>query len=305
MKKTISILLLLFSMNLAFGQQDALFSQYMFNPFSINPAYAGSRSSISLVALHRSQWLGLNGAPHTQTFSIHSKIRETGLAIGGNLAHDVIGPSRNLYGAITGAYHLKMKVGYLSFALRAGVFNAILNQDLVTFHNQIDQFNTGGKQSAMVPSFDFGAYYYSNRFFAGLSVNHLTKHEFNFSSFPTDATIFLKRHYMLNTGAVFTAGKNILLKPSILLRYSEGSPMSADLNISMLYKSFWWIGASLRNINSIVLLTEFNITDYLRAGYAFDLSLNKLRSFNNGSHEIFIGFDFVSRKNKNISPRYL
>lgn len=277
----------------------------MFNPFAINPAYAGSRSSISMVALHRSQWLGLVGAPHTQTFAIHSKVGETGLALGGNLAHDVIGPSRNIYGSFTGAYHLKMKVGYLSLALRGGVFNTILNQDEITFNDQSDNFNTGGKLSALVPSFDFGAYYYSNRFFAGFSINHLTKHEFNFSAFPTDASIFLKRHYMLNTGAVFKLTNDVVLKPSVLLRYSEGSPLSADLNVSMLFKSFWWIGVSLRNVNSLVFLTEFNITDYLRAGYAFDLSLNALRPFNNGSHEIFIGFDFVKGKDKNISPRYL
>ena len=277
----------------------------MFNPFAINPAYAGSRNSISAVVLHRSQWLGLDGAPNTQTVSIHSNIGETGLALGGNLAHDALGPSRIFYGSFTGAYHLKLKVGYLSFAIRGGVFNSILNTGLITFENQTDDFNTGANQSAWAPSFDFGTYYYSNKFFAGLSINHLTKHEFNFSSFPTDASIYLKRHYMFNTGAVFQLSPNIALKPSVLLRYSEGAPLSVDVNASMLFKEFWWIGASLRNLNSLVFLTEFNITDYFRAGYAYDLSLNDLRSYNNGSHEIFIGFDFVKGKDKNISPRYL
>lgn len=305
MKRSILTLFCLLVLSGSFAQQDALFSQYMFNPFAINPAYAGSRSSISTVLLHRSQWLGLDGAPHTQTFSIHSKVGETGLALGGNLAHDVIGPSRNLYGSFTAGYHLKLNVGYLSFALRGGVFNSILNQGSISFYNQTDNFNTGGSQSAMVPSFDFGTYYYSDRFFAGISVNHLTKHEFNFDNFPADASIFLKRHYMLNTGAVFPLGENVVLKPSVLMRYSEGSPFSVDLNASMLYKGFWWIGTSLRNLNSIVFLTEFNITDYFRAGYAFDLSLNELRNFNNGSHEIFIGFDFVKGRDKNVSPRYL
>lgn len=301
MKKFILILIA----SSSFAQQDALFSQYMFNPFAINPAYAGSRSSISAVLLHRSQWLGLDGAPHTQTLSMHSKIGETGLAVGGNIAHDVIGPSRNVYGSLTAGYHLQMKVGFLSFALRGGVFNSVMNQSMITFDNATDQFNTGGSQSAMVPSFDFGMYYYSNRFFAGLSVNHLTKHQFKFDAYPDNAAIFLKRHFMFNTGAVFKASEKIVLKPSVLLRYSAGSPFSADFNFSMLYNSFWWIGASLRNLNSIVFLTEFNITDYLRAGYSYDLTLNKLKSYNTGSHEIFIGFDFTTKKDKNISPRYL
>ena len=298
--------ILLFSLaDTGYSQQDALFSQYMFNPYAINPAYGGSRNSISTTLLHRSQWLGWDGAPHTQSFSIHSKVGESGLAFGGNLGHDVIGPSRNFYTSISGGYHLKLKVGYLAFALRAGIFNSILNQSLVTFEDQSDNFNTGGKQSALAPSFDFGSYYYSNRFFAGFSVNHLTKHELNFSAFPNNSSIFLKRHYMLNVGAVFETSKNLALSPSLLLSYSEGSPLSLDVNMSFLFKSKWWLGISVRNLNSIVFLTEFNFTDYFRAGYAFDLSLNKLKSYNNGSHEIFIGFDFAKGKDKNISPRYL
>ena len=289
----------------SFAQQDALFSQYMFNPFAINPAYAGSRSSISAVLLHRSQWVGLQGAPNTQTLAVHSKIKESGIAIGGNLAHDKIGPSRNFFGALTGGYHVRMPIGFLSLAVRGGVYNSILDRDLITFDNPSDQFNTTGKEAAFAPSFDFGAYYYSNRFFIGASVNHITKHELKFADYPSNASIFLKRHYMLNTGAVFLVKENVALKPSVLLRYAEGAPLSLDVNFSVLFKQFWWIGASLRNFNSAVLITEFNITDYLRIGYSFDLSLNELRKYNFGSHELFIGFDFVSGKNKNISPRYL
>ena len=268
---------------------------------AINPAYAGSRSSISAVLLHRSQWVGLDGAPNTQTFTIHSKIKQTGVALGGNLAHDKIGPSQNFYGAFTAGYHIKMPVGHLSLAVRGGVFNSILDQSLITFDNPNDQFNVSGKVSAVAPSFDFGAYYYSNRFFIGASVNHMTKHQLKFTDFPSNANIYLKRHYMLNTGAVFLAGENLALKPSILLRYAEGAPPSLDVNFSVLYKQFWWIGMSLRNFNSLVLITEFNIKDFLRLGYSFDLSLNELRKFNYGSHELFIGFDFVAGKNKNMT----
>lgn len=277
----------------------------MFNPFAINPAYAGSRSSMSAVVLHRSQWVGIEGAPATQTVALHSKIKETGLALGGNFSHDKIGPSRNFTAAFTGGYHVKMPLGQLSFALRGGIYNSILDRNLITFDTPTDQFNTTGKESAIAPSFDFGAYYYTNRFFIGASVNHLTKHALNFTDYPTNAAIFLNRHYMLNTGAVFLLKENIAFKPSVLMRYAEGAPPSLDVNASFLFKQFWWIGTSLRNFNSVVLVTEFNITDYFRMGYSFDLSLNQLVNYNYGSHEIFIGFDFVTGKNKNISTRYL
>lgn len=305
MKKLILILLIALAGNQSFGQQDALFSQYMFNPFAINPAYAGSRSSVSAVLLHRSQWLGLEGAPNTQTFSVHGKLKETNLALGGTIAHDAIGPSRNIYGSLTTGYHLKLSTGHLSFALRGGFFNSSINLNEITFDNPTDEFNVGGQQSDLVPSFDFGAYYYSNRFFVGASVNHMTKHRFEFQDFPNNSSIYLNRHYMLNVGGVYKIKKNIALKPSVMVRYSDGSPVSADFNVSALFKQFWWFGVSLRNLNSLVFVTEFNITDYFRAGYAFDLSLNELRTYNNGTHEIFIGFDFVAGKEKNVSPRYL
>lgn len=287
------------------AQQDALFSQYMFNPFAINPAYAGSRNSISAVLLHRSQWIGVEGAPLTQTFSVHTPAGEKGMAYGLNFVHDQIGPVRNFWGAATGAYHVKMKNAKLSFGLRAGFFNAILNRSLLTFENPTDQFNVTGKEGALIPSFDFGTYYYRDRFYAGIAINHLTRHNFNFNGYPVDSELFLKRHYMATVGTVLTIKPNFLLKPSLLVRYADGSMPSVDINISALIKQFWWIGASFRNMNSLVFLTEFNITDYMRAGYSFDLTLNELRKYNSGSHEIFIGFDFTTGRGKNISPRYL
>ena len=303
--KFFTILFCLILTTTSLAQQDALYSQYMFNPFSINPAYAGSRSSISSVLLHRSQWIGVEGAPLTQTFSIHTPAGEKGMAYGINLVHDQIGPVRNLWGAFTGAYHIKMKKAKLSFGLRAGIFNATLQRSLLTFDNPTDQFNQVGKTSSLIPSFDFGAYYYRDRFYAGLAINHLTKHNFNFSNFPVDSDLFLRRHFMAMVGTVVKLKPNFLLKPSLMFRYAEGSIPSLDVNVSALIKQFWWIGASFRNMNSLVFLTEFNITDYLRAGYSFDLTLNQLRKYNSGSHEIFIGFDFTTGTSKNTSPRYL
>ncbi|UKN03209.1 type IX secretion system membrane protein PorP/SprF [Paracrocinitomix mangrovi] len=304
--KNITLLgMLMLSTHLSFGQQDALFSQYMFNPFAVNPAYAGSRRSISSVLVHRSQWLGMQGAPNTQTLSVHSKAGATKLAWGVNMAHDVIGPSRNFWGALTAGYHLQLSTGQLSFALRGGVFNSTLDRSKLDFDNQADIYNVSGKESALVPSFDFGAYYYTNRFYAGLSVNHLTKHTFNYDGYPTNTELYLDRHYMLMGGGVFEIKSGFVLKPSVMLRYAEGAPFSFDANISALIKKIWWIGASLRKLNSIVLVTEFNVTDYLRLGYSFDLSLTELRKYNAGSHEFFIGFDFAPKKDNNLSPRYL
>lgn len=306
MKKFLVYLFLLLSCE-SYAQQDALYSQYMFNPFAINPAYAGSRNSYSAVLLHRSQWVGIPGAPSTQSFAVHAPAGKSGLAWGINIAHDQIGPSRNILAAGTGSYHIRFKESKLSFALRAGIYNTVLDRNQLNFKEDQDQFDIGGKQGAMVPSFDFGAYYYMKKFYAGLSINHLTRHTFNFKDYSDTviSNMSLKRHIMLNTGYVFEMKRDIILKPSLLVKFVPGAPINLDINLSALFYKRVWLGVSLRNTSSIVLMTDINITDFMRIGYAYDLNYNKLGAYNKGSHEIFIGVDFNLKNHQTISPRYL
>lgn len=289
------------------AQQDALYSQYMFNPFAINPAYAGSRNSYSAVLLHRSQWVGMPGAPSTQSFALHAPAAKSGIAWGINFAHDQIGPSRNIIFAGTGAYILKFDKSKLSFGLRAGIYNTVLNRDMLNFKEDNDQLDIGGKEGAMVPSFDFGVYYYMRRFYAGFSANHLTKHTFNFKDYSDTVltNMSLKRHFMVNAGYVWEIKRNFILKPSVLVKAVPGAPVNIDMNVSALFYKRFWVGLSLRNTSSIVIMTEVNITDFMRAGYAFDLNYNKFGSYNKGSHEIFLGFDFNLKNAQTVSPRYL
>lgn len=305
------ILIILFiGLNLTVNaQQDAIYSQYSFNPLAINPAYAGTRSSISAVLLHRSQWVGIDGAPTTQTLAIHSPVNNSNLAFGFNMAYDRIGPSKNLNAGLTAAYHLKFKKSKLSLALRAGFYNSVLDKNKLEFQNTTDIFNEGGVYSSTVPSFDFGAYYYKTKFYVGLSITHLTQHEFNFyeevfvSGGSTD--YFLRTHVFLNAGYVFEVSNNFVFKPSILLKTTEGALPNLDLSFNAMFYKKFWLGISFRNKSSVNFMTELNITDFLRMGYAYDLSINKLSNYNKGSHEIFIGFDFNIKSKKVVSPRYL
>ncbi|MBK9190935.1 MAG: PorP/SprF family type IX secretion system membrane protein [Crocinitomicaceae bacterium] len=147
------------------AQQDAIYSQYMFNTFAINPAYAGTRNSMSAVILHRSQWVGIDGAPTTQTATVHAPINKYNIAWGVNLAHDRLGPTRNILAAGTAAYHVKLRNSKISFALRAGIFNSILNKGMLSFKEDGDVFDQGGVVSAVIPTFDAGMYYYKNEIF--------------------------------------------------------------------------------------------------------------------------------------------
>jgi type IX secretion system PorP/SprF family membrane protein len=216
-KKFIYLFLALLSFAEGNAQQDALYSQYMFNPFMINPAYAGSRNATSAVLLFREQWLGIDGAPSTQTFSIHSPFAKNKMALGLNISNDAIGPTRNTGGFLTYAYHLKMPKGKLSMGLRGGMYNSRLDQSLLNYQDQTDHFIGTSTTNALSPSFDFGLYYYTNKFYAGLSSTHLSQNKFIYEGVPEGANFVLKRHYMLATGFAWEMSKNAVLKPSLLI----------------------------------------------------------------------------------------
>lgn len=303
-RRFIVLILVWFSLP-SVAQQDAIYSQYMFNPFQINPAYAGTRNSMSAVILHRSQWVGIDGAPVTQTASIHAPLNKYNIAWGVNLAHDRIGPMRNVIAAATGAYHVKFKDSKLSFGLRAGVYNSTFYRGQLNFKEDGDIYDVGGTVSSMVPSFDFGAYYYKTKFFAGLSATHIGSTDFKFEGFPDNMVHYLRTHIMFTAGYVFEKNRNFVFKPSLLLKSTYSAPVNLDVNFSMLFYKRFWLGLSFRNKSSINFLVDINVTDFLRIGYAYDLLYNKLGQYSGGSHEVFIGFDFDVKKSQTVSPRYL
>lgn len=305
MKKYLFVWAVLLSPLLVNAQQDAIYSQYMFNPFAINPAYAGSRDALSGVLLMREQWRGIEGAPSTQTFSLHSPIGGNKMALGLNLFNDGVGPTKNTGALASYAYHLRLGKLKLSLGIRGGIFNSRLDRSKLNYQNQADRFNNTGTVNTIVPTFDFGSYLYSKRFFAGLSVSHLLENQINYPNFPSDAYVVMRRHFMFTSGAALPLGKNTVIKPSILVKYVENAPVNFDINTSFLFNKVFWLGASYHSGNGIVLITEYNITDFIRIGYSYDIVMNPLKQFTTGTHEIMAGFDLNLKKTKSVSPRYL
>jgi type IX secretion system PorP/SprF family membrane protein len=293
-----------------FAQQDALYSQYMFNPFAVNPAYAGSRSSYSTVLLQRFQWLGIDGAPLTGSFAIHAPTTKWNLVWGAGIVVDKIGPTMNTNFGGTIGYQIKMKKAKLTLALRGGAYHVALDRGALKFKDLNDQFNiaNGGFDQTTVPSFDFGAYYFTKKFYVGMSMNHLSggKIAFKDAGLADSAGLFLRQHVFITSGYAIDVNPNIVMKPSIMAKYAFGAPPNIDLNFSTLFYKRIWFGLSLRSSASVVLMTDINITDFMRIGYAFDYAFTKIQSYvTGGSHEIFIGFDFNLKKNTSVSPRYL
>jgi type IX secretion system PorP/SprF family membrane protein len=285
----------------------------MFNPFAINPAYAGSRSSMSGILLARKQWAGIDGAPTTGSFALHSPFKGKNFALGFNGIYDKIGPATNAGAMLTYAYHLKLGPGKLSMALRGGVYSNKLDNSLLVFDNGSDVKNTGEVYQKMVPTFDFGGYYYTNKFYLGVSVNHLlASGTFNIDSTSINSgsgsQLFSSydRHISLASGYAFVANPNVVLKPSILVKYVHGAPVNVDVNFSVLLNKVFWIGASVRSSKAIVGILEYNITDFIRVGYSYDFSFGAIRSYTTGSHEVFLGFDVSVAKKKNVyTTRFL
>ncbi|MFH1321820.1 MAG: type IX secretion system membrane protein PorP/SprF [Bacteroidota bacterium] len=287
------------------AQQNALYSQYMFNPFSMNPAYAGSRQSVSAVLLYRNHWVGIDGAPVSETFSIHSPFKGKRVALGFNVINEKIGPRSNIGAFGTYAYHLHLNSGKLSMALRGGIYRIQVNEDILDFKDKNDIYNNTSITGKFIPSFDFGLYYYTKTFYAGAAVTHLSQKKIGSYDIEYLETQ-LYRHFIATVGKAFVINDNIVLKPSTMIRYLEGIPINMDINMSCLFKKVFWIGASYRTSKDLVLITEFNITDYFRAGYSYDISLNEMRKYNSGSHEIFIGIDFeISKKKELLCPKFL
>jgi type IX secretion system PorP/SprF family membrane protein len=305
MKKLLSLLFII-SVATSYAQQEAQFTQYMFNTNAINPAYTGSRDAISVLAFTRKQWVGFDGAPETQTFNINSPILNNKLASGFTLMTDKIGPIQQTGAYADFAYRIKLKDAHLAFGLKAGIDiiqGAFSNLSVI---NNQDQNFQNNMTSRALPNFGFGVYYHSDRYFVGLSTPKLVEKNVNIKTGYTEhAQIAVQKlHYYLMGGYVLDINPFIKFKPTTLLKITEGAPFSIDLNASFLFYEKLWLGGMFRSGDAFATIVSFQFTEQLRAGYSFDYTISKLRQYNSGSHEIILGYDFRYKKSKIRSPRY-
>lgn len=287
----------------SFSQQDAQYSQYLSNIFYINPAYSGNKDAVSAVLLHRSQWVGVKGAPMTETFTIHTPLKSKKVGVGFQLMNDKIG-ARNTIGAL-GSYSYKVLLGggKLSFGLRAGVYAFQINKNLVEYDNPDDPNSIVNINNKAIVNFDFGTYYSSKRFFSGLTITHLN--EDKISSLGNVYTP-MERHFTFISGGAIPISEDILLKPSFLVRYINNAPANTDINANIQFREMLNFGVSYRTSRGIVSMINYTFNKNFTVGYSFDLVLNKIGAVTKGnSHEIFIGYDVDIIKEKTLSPRFM
>lgn len=285
------------------AQQDPQYTQYMFNTMSVNPAYVGSKGHGVLTALGRTQWVGFEGAPDTQTLSYDTPIGFRGLGLGFNLVNDKIGPSHELYLDGNLSYTIETgEDGNLAFGLKLGA--RLLNVDfsIGTSRDNNDRlFDTANNiVNEWLPTIGAGVFYYKPKWYVGLSVPNFINQE----HFDANVGIAKERlHYFLIAGYVFDLSENIKFKPAGLAKVVSGAPLSIDLSANFLFFEKFRAGLAWRWDDSISALLGFNLSPALQLGYAYDLTTSNYNVANSGTHEIMLQYQ-IFKQQRLKSPRF-
>lgn len=300
------VLLFAIKTNTAKAQSDAMFTNYMWNEMCINPAYTGSRDAISVVGMTRNQWIGIEGAPSTQVLTINGPFATKNVGIGLSAVRETIGITQQTY--IMGAYSYHLKLGKAKLAM--GLSVGILSKKDHLAEIQTDQPNdnkfANNTPVMNMPNGSFGLYYYTKKFYVGFSIPRLLNNEItnDVGVLKAKNTFDYKNiHYFLTAGYAFDLNKDILFKPTLLVKTVYAAPIELDLSINALIKKTIWAGLAYRSGDAASLLVGVQVNPNLRFGYSYDYSITTLQKINSGTHEFCVGYDFSFKKSKIVSPR--
>ncbi|SKD10453.1 type IX secretion system membrane protein, PorP/SprF family [Chitinophaga ginsengisegetis] len=297
------------------AQQDAQFSQYIFNGLYINPAYAGYRQELNAHAFYRNQWVGVPGAPETMSLAIDGSLNNDRVGLALQVSHDKIGAQSQLAAYGNYAYRIPLggETGRLAFGIGAGIVQQGLNPNELEFTNPNEPNLGGATQHMLLFDIRAGAYYATENWFVGFSADNLTA-QYQAKNKPLGHFIPApKPHFYFTGGALLRMNDDVFLKPSFLLKDDKAGPTSLDLNMFVLLKELVWLGGGYRTAvelynkpalqqglakpGAVIAMAEVFVLPELRIGYAFDYALNKYRTYNNGTHEISVGYYFKRMDN--------
>lgn len=323
----LTLLVSLFAATSAFGQQDPMFTKYFFNSLIFNPAVAGTNGHLTMNLIHRSQWIGLEDAPTTQSLSVHTPLKNERIGAGISLVNDKIGAGGTFDLGIPYAYHFPVgKNLKLSLGLQFSLTNWRGKWTGLTLEDGSDEVFSDNL-NRWLTNFGAGAYLYGEKFYAGLGCPRILENELIKED---DQTIYYARnyrHYYATVGAAFPLGSpQVVFRPSALLKCTGwfssyrnpatnnpiGSPTELDLDASFFFFQSLWVGVAYRTAlelsessnDSADIWTAFYFRNGLRIGAAYDLTLSKLNKVSNGSFEVMAGYEFDVKVKKVASPRY-
>ena len=302
-KSLFIVITLVISVTTAFAQQDAQYTQYMYNMHILNPAYAGSEGTLNIGLLGRTQWEGIDNAPQTLTATVNAPVGKN-VGLGFSVIADKVGPvkEQNIYADFSYTLQLTNDAN-LAFGVKGGF--TFLDANLVDLELGDSEYDWAFQDNLNKTNGNVGvgAFYYTDKFYAGLSMPNMlkTKHFKRKSGIPYKATE--EMHYFLTSGYVFEVSDNLKLKPSVLIKAVEGSPLSYDISGNALINEKFEVGASWREGDSVSGMFNMLVSPSTRIGYAYDYALTDIGDFSSGSHEVFLLFT-ISGSRDGLSPRF-
>lgn len=299
MRKVILIISLIGFAAITYAQQRPITSTYLYNGLILNPAYAGSINMFSATLTHRDQWVNIDGAPSTQTFTAHTSFMDNRIGSGITIMRDRIGvhDEISLFGSY--AYKIHFAHGILSMGLQGGVENRVSDFTELTLKDPNDPLLTG-QISKMRPNFGTGIYYANPKVFFGMSVPQIMRP----SIFNVDDIVSLARadrFYYINGGAALPMSKHVIFNPSFLVRVQDRQPAGFDLTAQFIIDEVIYAGMSYRSQDSFVFIAQMVLNDNFRIGYAYDTITSDLNNYSPGSHEIMMNYR-IKIKNARKNP---
>jgi type IX secretion system PorP/SprF family membrane protein len=301
MKTRVLLFALMFTGVVSYAQQDAQFTQYMYNTINVNPAYAGSRGAMSIFALHRTQWVGLDGAPVTNAVSVNTPLNGTNLGLGVSIINDKIGPTHENTISADLSYTIPTSETFkLSFGVKATA--NLFDLDVSRLNPVDDDPSLHDYNNKFSPNIGAGIYWHSDKAYVGFSIpNFIETNRYD----DNDVRIFKEKiNYYLIAGYVFDLNSSIKFKPALLTKMVEGAPLQADISANFMFNEKFTVGIAYRWSAALSGMVGFQVSEGLYIGYGYDLETTNLDNYNSGSHEIFLRYELFRNNNKITTPRF-
>ncbi|SFT63408.1 type IX secretion system membrane protein, PorP/SprF family [Lishizhenia tianjinensis] len=301
-KIIITLIGLLSSGIFSWAQQDPQFTQYFDNTLFINSAYAGSRDMLNVTAIHREQWAGFDGHPRTTTIGMHTPLAYRSVGLGFSAVNDAIGPLNQTMVNLDFSYSLRFKrsKSKLSFGLKAGANIINVNSSELETTTGNDGHLMNNVKNNVNPNFGFGILYHSDRFFVGASIPKLLQNSYDGFS----ASNIEIRHYYAIIGGVATLSDQWKLRPTAQVKIAEGSPLSVDLSAAFIHSDKIYLGAMYRWDAAAGVFFQIQVNPQFKVGLATDFGVQEIRTYNEGTFELMLSYDFNFNREGIKSPRY-
>jgi type IX secretion system PorP/SprF family membrane protein len=302
MSKGLVVILIFLMVDVARGQQDPMYTQYNFNTQTINPAYAGTWKSLGFLVLGRNQWVGMDGAPKTYTFSIQSNTKNDKVGLGLNIVSDKIGKENQL--SLFGDYSYGFQVtqnSLLRLGLKFGISNyQNILSGYVQYPGETDPTLQGDIDHRYIPNFGVGAFLLSDKYYIGISIPKILENSFEDNYNNLTQPEF--RHFFLIAGYVFNLSEYLQFKPTFLTKAAVGVPIEFDFTANFLLGEKVWLGAMYRTGDAFGIIAQWIFNKKLRIGYSYDFTTSELQNFNNGTHEVMVSYE-IGVKRRWSKPR--